>query len=77
VRDRVGVLDPGQPAVRDHEVGLAILQQERRDRADTLLYRPAVLDAAVRADLARDQDVQVAELPGVEQAAEERAQLDA
>ena len=63
----VGVLDPEQPAGVDHEVGVVIERQERRDLADPVLDLAPELDPAVVVHVVGDQDVDVELLPGVDQ----------
>ena len=77
VRNGVGILDPPHVAVLHHQVRVPVQLQERRYVTDPVLDGTPVLDAALRGQLIADQDVQVGELPGVGDLAEERAQGDA
>ena len=67
VRRRVGVLHPVHAAVVDDEVGVAVEPEERRDLMDALLDVPAIDDAAIALERARDEDVDVADLPRVDE----------
>ena len=73
----VGVLHPEELSVGDDEVGVGIERQEGRDRLDAYLDIAAVEEAALVADRATDQDVRVAELPGVDHPPQERVEADA
>ncbi len=68
---RVGVLDPDQTAVVDHQVGVAIEGQERRDLADPVLDLAPELDAAVVMDVVGDQEIDVELLPGIDEPLEQ------
>ena len=64
---RVGVLDPDQAPLVDHEVGVAIEDEERRDLADPVLDLAPELDPAVLVQVVRDQKVDVELVPGIDQ----------
>src|SRR5262249_35190402 len=77
VTGRVRVLQPDQSAVVDDEVGITVEPQKGREPADALLDESAEEDAARRGDVAADQQIEIAELPGEQRAAPETAERDA
>ena len=64
----VGVLHPEQAAVAHHDIGIVVELQDGRDRAHAVLDVAMKQDPALVGDVAGEQDVGVAVVPG-EQAA--------
>ena len=74
---RIGVHDPPQLIVEHHAVGVGIVLEEGRRLLDPLGDVAVVDDARLRGDLARQEDVGVAEAQGERRPAEEVAGRDA
>ena len=76
VGGRVGVPDPQQPPLGADQVRVAVIGEERRDRLHALLQGAAEEDLRGIGQLVADQQVQVAESQGEEQAVEEATDAD-
>ena len=77
VRLGIGVLNPLQPAVRDDEVGVVVEFEEGGHPADAVGDAAPIEHTAIRGELTADEDVYVAELPGVGETSEEAVERDA
>ena len=74
----VGVVDPPELAVRDHQVGIAVVRQEWRDELLALGDAAVEQETAVGADLVRHEKVgEVAQPDGEEDAIPQRADAHA
>ena len=60
----IGVLHPEKAPVADHKIGIVVEAEERSDRAHPLLDVPMEQDPALVGDVAAEQDVGIAEIPG-------------
>ena len=77
VARRVGILDVDQPAVVGHDqVGVLVEAQERRDPRQPIGQRPMEQELAVGGHLVADEQVEVLEAQGEEEARERRVELD-
>ena len=63
-------------AVRDRQVGIPVIHQERSETLDALLDVPAHQDAALRPDRVADEEIGVAEIGGKQGAREPRAEAE-
>src|SRR5690606_10097124 len=64
---RVGILNPDQSTAIQHEIGIAVELQERRDLPDAILHATPDLQPAFWLDVVGQQDVEVAQHPREEQ----------
>ena len=58
-RSRVGVNDPDQPAVGDHQVRIRVKRQERSDQFDAVLDIAIEQERRAVLDIAGDEDIAI------------------